>query len=395
MAALPLHTVEIAPGPEGAVRAAAALAERMDGTGAAFALVPSPSRHISAEYVAMIRGALRLDVPLEDPDTALVAATSGSTGIPRGVALTRANLVAAVEASWAHVPGLRECSWVIALPVASIGGFGAIVRSLLSGTRLHILPTIGGAAPFRARDLLDLDVDESFAISLVPSQVVDILGSAETTSWLARARAVLVGAAATPDDVADRALSAGIRLITTYGMTETTGGCAYDGVPLPGCLLECDADGRVLVTGPQVASGYHGLPDETERAFRGIAPQRTFRTGDHGDWRDGRLRIRGRVDDVVTVHGVNVALGAVESVIRSCFGVRDVAVVAVEDPRQGHRLIAYVTMADPAGLPAVAPYVAEQLGGAARPAVVAMDELPHLPNGKIDRLALRARAAGR
>ena len=400
MAALPLRAVDVAPGPAGIEAARAALVARMEGDGAPFALIPEPSRHVTEDYARMVRACVRPDEPVEDDDTALVAATSGSTGAPRGVLLTRANLRAAVEAAWGHIPGLRECSWVLALPVTSIGGFGAIVRATLAGTALRALPSVGGAAPFHVEDLLALDVTEPFAISLVPTQLADILESPDATAWLSRATTVLVGAAATPESLAVRAREAGISLVTTYGMTETTGGCVYDGLPLPGVRVELGEDGRVDIIGPQVAAGYRGLPEETAESFAGAesasdtAPARRFRTADHGAWQDGRLRIVGRIDDVVTVHGVNVALGAVESIVRSELGVRDAAVVAVPDARQGYRIVAFVVMAEVAGLSAIAPLVAERLGGAARPEVVPVDALPALPSGKIDRLALRTLAQG-
>lgn len=394
MAALPLRAVDVAPGPAGIEAARSALVARMDGDGAPFALIPQPSRHVTADYARMVRACVRPDEPVEDDDTALVAATSGSTGAPRGVLVTRANLRSAVEAAWEHIPGLQACSWVLALPVTSIGGFGAIVRATLAGTALHALPSVGGAAAFRVEDLLALEVTEPFAISIVPTQLADILESPAATEWLSRATTVLVGAAATPEALATRARESGISLVTTYGMTETTGGCVYDGVPLPGVRIELVDDGRIDIIGPQVAAGYRGLPHETAESFAGVAPARRFHTADHGQWHEGRLRIAGRIDDVVTVHGVNVALGAVESIVRSELGVRDAAVVAVPDDRQGHRLVAFVVMADPAGLPAIAPLVAERLGGAARPEVITIDALPMLPSGKIDRLALRTLAPG-
>ena len=169
MAALPLRAVDVAPGPAGIEAARSALVARMEGDGAPFALIPQPSRHVTEDYARMVRACVRPDEPVEDDDTALVAATSGSTGAPRGVLVTRANLRSAVEAAWEHIPGLRACSWVLALPVTSIGGFGAIVRATLAGTALHALPSVGGAAPFRVEDLLALDVTEPFAISIVPT----------------------------------------------------------------------------------------------------------------------------------------------------------------------------------------------------------------------------------
>lgn len=385
MAALPLHVVEVAPGPEGVVAARAALSDRLAGDGPAFALVPRPGPRVPGDYVALIRRGIRPAMPVDNPDTAFIAATSGSTGEPRGVVVTRDNLRAAVEASWERIPGLRDCAWVLALPVTSIGGFGAIVRAYLAGTPLHALPSVGGAAPFDARDVIALDIAQPFAISLVPQQLVDMLESAEATAWLSQATAVLVGAAATPEPLAMRARDAGVSLVTTYGMTETTGGCVYDGLPLPGVRVEISDDGRIEVIGRQVTAGYR----DGDEHFSGHGVDRRFSTSDHGVWEAGLLRITGRTDDVVTVHGVNVALGAIESVIRSMVGVRDCAVVAIPDDRQDHRIISYVVSEDPGVIAMISPRVVEQLGGAARPDVVAVDALPLLPNGKIDRLALR------
>ncbi len=362
-----------------------ALAARLDGDGPPFALIPQPGRHVTTAYADMIRACIRPDDPVDD-DTAFVAATSGSTGVPRGVLITRDNLRTAVEASWAHLPGLRECAWVLALPVTSIGGFGAIVRAQHAGTTLHVLPSVGGAASFSASDLVDLSIAEPFAISLVPSQLADILESPTATAWLARATAVLVGAAATPEQLTLRARASGVPIITTYGMTETTGGCVYDGVPLPGARIELSVDGRIDVIGRQVAAGYR----DGDGPFSGHGADRRFATSDHGEWAGDRLKVLGRIDDVVAVHGVNVALGAIESVIRTVLGVQDCAVVAMPDERQGQRLIAYVVMSDADGLASIAPVVAEQLGGVAQPHVVQVLSLPMLPNGKIDRLALRA-----
>jgi len=385
MAALPLHVVEVAPGPEGVVAARAALSDRLAGDGPAFALVPRPGPRVPGDYVALIRRGIRPEMPVDNPDTAFIAATSGSTGEPRGVVVTRDNLRAAVEASWERIPGLRDCAWVLALPVTSIGGFGAIVRAHLAGTPLHALPSVGGAAPFDARDVIALDIAQPFAISLVPQQLVDMLESAEATAWLSQATAVLVGAAAIPEPLAMRARDAGVSLVTTYGMTETTGGCVYDGLPLPGVRVEISDDGRIEVIGRQVTAGYR----DGDEHFSGHGVDRRFSTSDHGVWEAGLLRITGRTDDVVTVHGVNVALGAIESVIRSMVGVRDCAVVAIPDDRQDHRIISYVVSEDPGVIAMISPGVVEQLGGAARPDVVAVDALPLLPNGKIDRLALR------
>lgn len=386
MAALPLHVVEVAPGTAGAYAAQLALTARLDGAGPPFALVPAPGRHASADYSAMIRRCVRPDLAVDDETTAFVAATSGSTGTPRGVIITRDNLRAAVEGSWRHIDGLEACAWVLALPVTSIGGFGSIVRAHLAGTALHVLESVGGGSAFDARTVVDLDITEPFAISLVPRQLDVILSDSAATKWLRRAHTVLVGAAATPDDLATRAHESGVALVTTYGMTETTGGCVYDGSPLPGVRIDVDDDGCIDVIGRQVAAGYRDGDD----GFSGTGDGRRFRTSDRGAWVDGRLTVLGRTDDVVMVHGVNVALGAIESVIRSLVGVRDCAVIALPDDQAGQRLVAFVVVSDPACATGIRPAVGEQLGGAARPDVVVVESLPMLPNGKIDRVALRS-----
>lgn len=337
----------------------------------------------------MLRRCVRPAEPVADEATALVAATSGSTGAPRGVVITRGNLVAAAEGAWAARDGLSECAWVLALPVTSIGGLGVLTRAHLSGTALHTLASVGGAGSFAVRDLVDITVQEPFAISLVPRQLQDILDSSEGTAWLARAHTVLVGGSATPTETQDRARAAGVALVTTYGMTETTGGCVYDGMPLPGVRIDIGDDGRIEVTGRQVAAGYREGDEGTPAGlFSGAPGGRTFRTADHGTWAEGRLQVTGRVDDVVTIQGVNVSLGAVESAVRSVPGVRECAVMAHRDERSGHRLIAYVVAPDPHVLSRIPTRVAERLGGLARPHVVSLESLPMLPNGKIDRRAL-------
>lgn len=398
MTALLLRAVEVAPGRTGLAAVRSALGDRLDGAGPPFALVPEPSRHVSDAYSQMVRLALRPDEPVDNDDTVVVVATSGSTGTPRGVCITRDNLVAAVGASWERVPGLRDCAWAVALPVTSIAGFIALVRAHVGATPVHCLDSIGGGGPFAPAALMALPITQPFAVSLVPTQLSDALDSPEVTRWLADATAVMVGAASTSGQLAERARAVGIQLVTTYGMTETTGGCVYDGAPLPGVTIEVDhvnpttGAGRISLGGAVIAAGYRLDPVATAAAFTGQGAQRRFTTADRGSWHGGRLEVLGRMDDVVIIHGVNVGLNAVEAVVRSESSVRDVAVVAVPDLRAGHRIIAFVVPNDPSRLGSIAALVADRLGGAARPEVIEIAQLPLLMNGKIDRLALRTLA---
>jgi O-succinylbenzoic acid--CoA ligase len=124
---------------------------------------------------------------------------------------------------------------------------------------------------------------------------------------------VLLGGAAAPADLLSRAREVGVRVVTTYGMSETSGGCVYDGVPLAGVDVEAP-DGRVRISGPVVALGYRLRPDLTALAFADGA----FRTDDLGEvGPDGRLVVLGRADDVIVTGGEKVAPAAVEAVLAS------------------------------------------------------------------------------
>jgi O-succinylbenzoic acid--CoA ligase len=201
--------------------------------------------------------------------------------------------------------------------------------------------------------------------------------------------AVLLGGAATPAPLLDRARAAGVRVLTTYGMSETAGGCVYDGRPLPGASVEVEADGRITLGGPTLAGGYRLQPDLTATAFAGGR----FRTRDLGRFDDdGRLVVLGRADDVIVTGGEKVAPGPVEAALAEHPLVREVAVVGVADAQWGQRVVAVVVPG--VGVPtleALRAHVTARLGRAAAPRALRLAEtLPLLPSGKIDRAALAA-----
>ena len=381
-----LRIIDAAPGETGALMLQEALHQRLFGDGPAVSAVPEPSRHVTATYAAAARAAVAADPGGVPGDVAVVVATSGSTGRPRGVLLTESNVKSAAQRADLARPGLATCAWILALPVTSVAGLNVVARSLLADSPLAVLPSVGGSTTFDPADLLALEVTEPFAVSLVPSQLRLVVENVDATRLLSAAHTVLVGGAATDQTLLDRARAAGIPAVSTYGMTETTGGCVFDGIPLPDVRVSTDDTGRISVNGPTIAAGYLRLgPDD------GFAADGGFTTGDVGRWDGQRLFVFGRADDIVTVHGVNVSLGAIEHLLLRGEDVREAAVVAVPDPASGSRLIAYVVLnGDTSTSPVdLADAAREQLGGAARPEVVRVDELPHLPNGKIDRLALR------
>ncbi|BDO43301.1 O-succinylbenzoic acid--CoA ligase [Cellulomonas sp. NTE-D12] len=331
-------------------------------------------------------------------DVVLVVRTSGSTGAPRGVLLSVTALRASADATAERLAGPGR--WLLALPVDHIAGLQVLVRSVLAGTGPTVLPP----GPFRA-DRFAAAVAAAVGTgpagpwytSLVPTQLVRLLDDAAGTAALRRFDAVLVGGAATAGSLLDRAREAGVRVVTTYGMTETCGGCVYDGRPLDGVDVRLDATGRVWLAGPVLAVGYRGRPHLDAETFTVDADgRRWLRTGDLGRLADGVLTVTGRADDVLVTGGVNVAPGPVEDLLTGLPGIREACVVGVPDAEWGQAVVA-VLVVGPDGPPPLAElrrYVADRLGAAAAPRrVVVVPALPLRGPGKPDRRAAAALAS--
>ena len=332
----PLVRVPVPPGAEGPARLLPALAAALDGSGPAIAPVPTVSSAVSNEYVMTILAAVRADdpsMPLESADVAVVVTTSGSTGAPRGVLLTAAQLTALTDV----VNGPGRPQWIAALPVTSMGGLNVLVRALATGREPVVVPSIGGAGPFTdavfaaAVDVACASSDD-VRVALVPAQVARLLSSDRGISALQRCSAILVGGGATRPSLRAAASDLGIRLTTTYGATETAGGCVFDGHPLPGVTVTADGDGGpglLTISGPTVALGYRGEPELTRACFGPAG----FRTSDLGEvGADGVVSVLGRADDVVIVGGVNVSPLAAERVIAD---LPDIVAAAVVSPASG------------------------------------------------------------
>ncbi|RBY97217.1 AMP-dependent synthetase [Blastococcus sp. TF02-8] len=324
------------------------------------------------------RAALRPDEPLE-PGTDLVVVTSGSTGCGRGVLLSAAALRASGTAALDRIGG--PGSWLLALPVSAIAGLQVLSRALLAGRPATRLTDGEALASAVAR----MPAGDRLYTSLVPTQLRRFL-DAEPDA-LRAFDAVLVGGAATDPALLDRARAEGVAVVTTYGMTETAGGCVYDGVPLDGVGVRV-TDG-IELAGPVLAHGYRRDPEGTAAAFA----DGWFRTRDAGVLDDGRLTVLGRLDDVVISGGVNVAPAAVEAALREHPAVADAVVLGRPDPEWGQRVVAAVVPAAGATplLADLRPWVAERLGAPAAPRELHLiDGVPTLHTGKPDRRAVAA-----
>ncbi|MGN6325645.1 AMP-binding protein [Pseudolysinimonas sp.] len=337
-------------------------------------------------------GAEPLDPPAEvEQRVALIVETSGSTGRPKRVALSADALLANAAASTSALGGPGQ--WVLALPTHYIAGLNVLARSFAAG----IDPVAVEGEHFTADGFTAAArriVQPERLVALVPAQLATLLDDREALNELRRFQAVLVGGQSTPAALADRALDAGVRLVRSYGSSETSGGVVYDGRPVGGTAVRVE-DGEVWLGGPSLAEGYLDDPGLTAERFVERDGKRWFRTADGGTWDGDRLTVTGRRDDVLISGGVKVALAAVERVLREQPGLHDAVVVAAPDERWGQVPVAYtVARLDDAGRAAAIAAVGEALGAPARPArLETLDALPALPSGKPDRRALTGLAS--
>jgi O-succinylbenzoic acid--CoA ligase len=207
---------------------------------------------------------------------------------------------------------------------------------------------------------------------------------------LRRFRVILLGGAAATPPLLEPAHDRGATLVTTYGMSETSGGCVYDGRPLDGVEVATDDDGRIRVRGPVVMAGYRLRPDLTAAV---LSDDGWLTTGDLGEISDtGLLRIRGRVDDVIVTGGENVVANAVAGVLAEHPDVVEAAVTGVPDRQWGQLVVAVVVAraGRPPSLAQLREFCSARLAPSAAPrALVVVDELPRLVSGKPDRLAVQ------
>jgi len=331
------------------------------------------------------------------PDgTAVVIATSGSTGIPKRVVLSG-------EATAARIGSGR---WLLALPATYVAGLQVLVRSVVAGTEPAILDGRFSAEAFAAATLSMLRPDAGAGTgipdlytSLVPAQLATLLeaeDSAAVRAALQAYRAILIGGQALPEPLRDHAAALGARLVRTYGSSETSGGCVYDGVPLDTVAVRV-VDGELRIAGPMLADGYLGDDELTARTFtRDEHGIRWYRTGDLGLIEDGIVRVHGRADNVIVSGGINISLDRVERIVRRVPGLTGAVVVPVGDARWGEASVIVaprgeaLRRSEAEQLAHARDAVAEELGKHARPArLILVDELDILPSGKPDREAIR------
>ncbi len=316
-----MSTLRLVPGTPDAVLSA--LSALLDGTGTAFA--PLPGDSAAAERV---RQAVVPDEPLESEDCGVVLTTSGSSGEPKGVMLSTGALVASATATHERLGGPGQ--WLLPMAPYFVGGLQVLTRSVLAGQA----PVVAGDHPTFAAAAKAMTGERRYT-AMVPTQLARCLET--ELEALLSFDAIIIGGAAMPAELKAKAAAAGVIAIPSYGMTETGSGCVYAGEPLGGTSLRLE-DHRIFISGPTLFSGYRLRPELTREVLR----DGWFRTQDRGELDGGKLRVTGRVDDVVISGGVNVTLTAVQARVLEHPAVEDAVVLGVPDPEWGSRVVAFV-----------------------------------------------------
>jgi o-succinylbenzoate---CoA ligase len=339
--------------------------------------------------------------PQRVPDTlddlpeglALTIGTSGSTGRPKLAMLTSAALRASADATHDRLGGQGQ--WLLALPAHHVAGIQVLVRSLLADTTPVCMDLAGGftTAAF-ARATAEIVPGARAYTALVPTQLVRLLASADGCQALTRFSCVLLGGAAAAASLLARARGFGVPVVTTYGMSETAGGCVYDGRALEVSRVQVEDDGRIRLGGATLAQGYLGEPELTAESFStDVDRMAWFRTDDVGHISEGILVVDGRIDDLINTGGLKVVPRLVEAALVQLDTIAEAIVVGSPDPEWGQVVSAAVVVAEGSSPPTLDEVRGQLRGilpdhGLPR-RLTTLPELPLRGPGKPDRAAVR------
>ena len=330
--------------------------------------------HTLAEYVSALEKALTTDGPALGcgpvhstsvrSDISLLVATSGSTGTPKEIALTASALLASATASNKYLKASKGDTWSLLLPLTHIAGINVLMRAMQLGTDPLDLRNHVGEYP------------HADFTAIVPTQLFNALTqNSALLKHLQGAKAVLVGGASLSEELRAQGVAAGINIVATYGMSETCGGCIYDGVALEGVKFEITGNGSIKITGPVLAEV------EKEDGW--------FVTQDLGKIVDGKLQVIGRSDDVIISGGENISLSAIEAAISKKYPDLLVAAFATADSKWGQALHLAVQSNDESIKSQLSEVLVNSIGNHVKPkSVILLDKLPQIGVGKIDRISL-------
>ena len=279
------------------------IAVALEGSGAALSTIQTQAKAVSSEV-------------------ALVVNTSGSTGDSKSVVLSSAALIASANASHKYLGATPGDSWSLLLPTTHIAGLNVIVRATGLGSRV--------IDNRNREDYVDADF-----VSIVPTQLYKALTSdPKLLEHLTAAEAVLVGGAPISEKLKKEAANKHIKIITTYGMTEMSGGCVYNQKPLDGVEVKISSAGLIQLKGPMIASGYLLANGQLQK----FTSSSWFETTDLGEITNGMVKVLGRADDVIISGGEKISLSAAEESIRQILPKVEIITFAMADDLWGEKL---------------------------------------------------------
>ncbi|MGV0351006.1 o-succinylbenzoate--CoA ligase [Corynebacterium guaraldiae] len=344
-------------------------------------LLPLPANDLTRAQ--LLRNHMRAGEAI-DSSIALVVATSGSTGTPKGAQLSAANLVSSADATHRALGGTGQ--WLLAMPASHIAGIQVLVRSLVAGVEPLCLDlshgfNIGDFAS--AAHELHATGDRSYT-ALTPMQLAKAMDSLEGIEALRTFDAILVGGAATHPQLLNSAKKLRISIVTTYGSSETAGGCVYNGEPLDSARVRIGEENRIFLGGPMIAQGYRNV--DSDAFMVDESGTSWFATSDTGALHDGHLTVTGRLDNILNTGGLKLHPEQLEQHILRVPGVEAACVVGIPDPRLGQMVVAaysgWASRTD----------ILEALDDLPRWQVpkdlLRVDSLPTIGPGKVDRQAV-------
>ena len=274
----------------------------------------------------------------------VLIASSGSTGVPRLTALAKEAVLASAAAVNRHLDANQHDVWCCVLPTFHVGGMGIYARAFLSGARVV-------SSAWTAHDFVALcDTQRVTLSALVPAQVFDLVrGHYKAPQAL---RAIVIGGGALPMHAYMNARELGWPVLPSYGLTEccsqvaTAKGDSPELMVLDHLEVKSDADGRLLIAGASLLTGY------VDEAGQLVDPKRDgwFLTSDLGHVEARSLTIEGRADDLVKIGGELVNVVRLEGVLESVRGGEDAAIVIVNDERLGSAVHLASASANPRSL---------------------------------------------
>lgn len=329
--------------------------------------LPTPARHavletIKPTVIATASDEIRWNGQPVETNDAVVVATSGTTGTPKGVILTHDAVAASAHATSSRLDVTSGDTWFACLPVSHVGGLSVILRSIITNTDLITAPQFS----------VEAYINAAKAGATLVSLVATALQRVDASLY----RTIVLGGARPPTDRP-------ANTVTTYGMTETGSGVVYDGIPLDGVEIRI-VDDVIELRAPMLLRSYRdGTQPFTKDGW--------FRTGDIGSFDGTRLIVEGREGDLIITGGENVWPEQVEDCIRLHPAVVDVCVAGVTDPTWGHSVTAWVVVRDNVTLDEVREFVKQTLPAHCAPrALVEIPEVPRTNLGKPKRAELVA-----